>query len=95
MKQKNGDSYSFFSVLVLEWIDWSDARLTVYKGPFVMPCSLDAGAWQFATTVPEPTKLQERCKMEYQSLFWTGSQVLIEPFLWTGYNCWVHEMTRL
>lgn len=79
-------------MLVLEWVDWCDARLTVYKGPFVMPCSLDAGSWQFAATVPEPTRLQERCKMEYQSLFWTGSRVLIEPFLWTAYNCWGHEI---
>lgn len=49
--------------------------------------SLDAVSWQLATTVPEPTKLQERCKMEFQSLLWPCSQVLIEPILWTGYDC--------
>ena len=63
-----------------------------------MTSSLDAVSWQLATTVPEPTKLQERCKMEFQSLLWTCSQVLIEPILWTGYNClgsWNYMVVRL
>lgn len=36
--------------------------------------------------------------MEFQSLFWTGSQVLIEPILWTGYNSlgsWISLVVRL
>lgn len=52
-----------------------------------MTSSLDAVSWQLATTVPEPTKLQERCKMEFQSFLWPHSQVLIESILWTGYDC--------
>lgn len=51
------NSYSFFRVLVLEWVDWFNLQQTVYKGPFVVSSSLDAGSWHSAATVPEPTKL--------------------------------------
>ena len=92
------DGYSFLRVLVLEWVDWFNLQQTVYKGPFVMTSSLDAVSWQLATTVPESTKPQERCKMEFQSLLWTCSQVLIEPVLRTGNNClgsWNYMVVRL
>lgn len=57
MKLQSGSSYSFFRVLVLEWVDWFNLQQTVYKGPFVVTSSLDAGSWQSAATVPESTKL--------------------------------------
>lgn len=60
-----------------------------------MTGSLDAGSWQFAKTVPEPTKLQERCKMEFQSLSWTGSQVLISLFCGQATTAWGHGITWL
>lgn len=31
--------------------------------------------------------------MEFQSRLWTGSQVLIEPILWSGYIAWGHGVT--
>lgn len=31
--------------------------------------------------------------MEFQSRLWTGSQVLIEPILWSGYMAWGHGVT--
>lgn len=90
------DGYSFLRVL--EWVDQFNLQQTVYKGPFVMTGSLDAVSWRLATTVPESTKPQERCKMEFQSLLWTCSQVLIQPVLRTGNNClgsWNYMVVRL
>lgn len=55
-----------------------------------MTSSLDAVSWQLATTVPEPTKLQERCKMQFQYLLWPCSKVLIEPILSQAMTVWGH-----
>lgn len=56
LNQKSRASNSFFRALILEWADWFHLQQTVYKGPFVMPSSLDAISWHLAATVPEPTK---------------------------------------
>ena len=49
---ESGSSCSPFRALVLEWVQGFNLLRTVYKGPFVMTSSLDAGSWQLATTVP-------------------------------------------
>lgn len=81
-------------MLALEGVDWFSLWQTADKGPVVMTGSLGAVSWPMTTAVLEPPKFQERCKMEFQSLFWTDSKVLIEPILWIGYN-WGRGITWL